>query len=471
MANFSGAYPRPTGGGSRGQHNGPNLPDWLDPDKVNGSVTVLEMKPKEGNLPKNPFIVESSVVKAAGKICDAYLNKTGNVVMKIRNPKQVESLLKLEKLEDGTEVKVDYHPVLNRTKIVISCSELIDLTDEAILEGLRKRYDVIEIHRIKRKVESGFKITPTMIITLNGTVAPSEIFVGFLRCPTRLYIPSPMQCFNCFRFGHTKNRCDRKAVCRNCSKEHDIVQDSNGLTVCYAAPYCRNCTGDHQLASRKCPTYTEEEMTIVIKTEAGVSMGEARKRAKKVIADQKSGSTFAEAAANSTELAKLQGELRNMQLQISNNQEALKELQKLKELSIEYETEIDTLKKELERARQANKSLAANNKSLKAALGEVITGKTIERTATDSESEADMQSARSDTEPKSPPNKAQKKKRNSKNLKKKQNEDQNAKIIVENQNSPTNFNKTENIERTSRERQRPRSRSIHSESRTERSRS
>ncbi|KAI5892969.1 uncharacterized protein SCHCODRAFT_01041471, partial [Schizophyllum commune H4-8] len=37
---------------------------------------------------------------------------------------------------------------------------------------------------------------------------------------TEKYRPQPIQCYNCFRFGHIASHCRRPATCGKCSEQH-----------------------------------------------------------------------------------------------------------------------------------------------------------------------------------------------------------------------------------------------------------
>ena len=159
---------------------------------------MLRLEGTNGVLPKNPFVIRMSVESSAKrKIEGAFPKKRGDFSsLKVRNKTQGNNLLNLTQLIDGTMVKVSLHPTLNITRYVVSCVDVIDLSDEDLKQHLKDQ-KVIEVRRITRK-EGDRKInTPTMVLTINGTVAPEFIEFGWIRASTRPYYPAPMQCFQC----------------------------------------------------------------------------------------------------------------------------------------------------------------------------------------------------------------------------------------------------------------------------------
>ena len=43
------------------------------------------------------------------------------------------------------------------------------------------------------------------VLTIKGQTIPKRINIGYLKKETRPYIPNPQRCFQCQKFGHTKN--------------------------------------------------------------------------------------------------------------------------------------------------------------------------------------------------------------------------------------------------------------------------
>lgn len=85
---------------------------------------------------------------------------------------------------------------------------------------------VIEVRRITR-MENGSKV---------NTPSPSKerlyqtiSRLALCEIKTRLYVPNPTICYSCYQYGHTKLRCKSAAICRNCSKVHDLTSECNAI--------------------------------------------------------------------------------------------------------------------------------------------------------------------------------------------------------------------------------------------------
>lgn len=280
---MSGANPFPvwdTGPVNRrdGEFTGPLFPEWGDKDGNLGQLVMLRMEAVEGSLPAAPILLRKSVESYLGvKVDAAYPEARGaSYVLKLRNKTHVEKLKQMSKLADGFAIRIVEHPVLNVSKCVISCSESCNYSDTELLEELQPQ-GVKEIRRITKVLGESRINTPTIILTVQGTTVPQNMFIGWIRCPTRHFYPSPMLCYCCWVFGHTRARCTQhnNPTCGHCSQKHVIDKDN----PCTAAAFCIRCnTTDHPLSSRKCPIYIKEEEIQHLRVDMGISYPAAKRQ-------------------------------------------------------------------------------------------------------------------------------------------------------------------------------------------------
>ena len=87
-----------------------------------------------------------------------------------------------------------------------------------------------------------------------------------------LFIPNPVRCFKCQKFGYTKFNCRKDEVCTKCGQEgHTDSQE------CKNEAKCVNCQGNHASNDKECPKWKEEKEIQRIKAERGISYTEAKK--------------------------------------------------------------------------------------------------------------------------------------------------------------------------------------------------
>ena len=115
--------------------------------------------------------------------------------------------------------------------------------------------------------------TNTFILMFNAATVQlqqtSRFIVGYLRVKVNRYIPNPLMCFECQKFGHSYKFCKNEAICHRCGGKH--TQES-----CNNAAKCTNCSGPHSASSRECPVWLREKEVERVKAENNISFPHAR---------------------------------------------------------------------------------------------------------------------------------------------------------------------------------------------------
>lgn len=125
----------------------------------------------------------------------------------------------LKKLGNDYNVKVREHGFLNECQGMIHCHDAKYMTEEEIIEGLTdQKQKVVKVFKIRKMINGVLVDTPLCILTFKSSQLPEKIKFGFHSCIVTRYIPSPMKCKNCFRYGHSKKFCTRETLCVLCSK-------------------------------------------------------------------------------------------------------------------------------------------------------------------------------------------------------------------------------------------------------------
>ena len=104
-------------------------------------------------------------------------------------------------------------------------------------------------------------------------MAPEVVRLGYLNFETQLYIPKPLRCFKCNRFGHVSANCKCNVRCTACAQNQETKSCTETVLK------CSNCGGEHSAASRQCPCYIHEMEIVKIKTVNNIKYAEACKGA------------------------------------------------------------------------------------------------------------------------------------------------------------------------------------------------
>ena len=172
-------------------------------------------------------------------------------------------------------ISVSAHRTKNFSRGIIYCADLEGVTDEDIAEGLSD-YGVVSARRIKSRRAGTPVATHNVILTFNQVDTPRDVKVGFVRVRVRPYIPSPMRCFKCLRFGHTKEFCRNKETCGKCA-----ATDHTGADCTAEDKRCVNCGPNqtpHSAFDKACPAFLKEKEIVSIKFTERVTFREAREK-------------------------------------------------------------------------------------------------------------------------------------------------------------------------------------------------
>ena len=111
-----------------------------------------------------------------------------------------------------------------------------------------------------------------IVITFFGSCLPDYITIGPLRLGVKPFLERPLQCFNCYEYGHGRKHCSKSARCGHCS-----AFGTHSVDECTSSPYCFHCRAGHQLRSRDCPRYRLEQDILHLANTNFISLGSARR--------------------------------------------------------------------------------------------------------------------------------------------------------------------------------------------------
>jgi hypothetical protein len=231
---------------------------------------VIESSDENNPLSKlSPFAIHKGIEGILGSTKSIKRLRSGHILIEVDKATRANNLLKLKELVH-VPVVVSPHRSLNTKKGVIRCPDIKDCSDDEILQGLAPQH-ASALYRVTI-TKDGIKCpTGTFFLTFDTPNLPNFVKVGYLRVKVEAYIPNPIRCFKCQRYGHFKTNCNRSEACEKCGKE-----DHNS-TDCQGAAFCINCDGSHPANSRTCPKWVQEKNIQKLKVMNNITFNEARK--------------------------------------------------------------------------------------------------------------------------------------------------------------------------------------------------
>lgn len=183
-------------------------PKFITIESISSDIPITKL---------SPFAIQKGIAGIAGTVKEVKKLRSGQILVECCKKANAENLLHANMLA-GVQIKTSPHPTLNYSKGIIRTRELDDVDEEEITNEL-KTQGVTNVKRIIIKREERMIKTNTYIITFNKPLLPERIQIGYLSVPVDLYIPNPLRCFNCQKYGHGFNSCKNKHICWTVEKK------------------------------------------------------------------------------------------------------------------------------------------------------------------------------------------------------------------------------------------------------------
>ncbi|GBN17223.1 hypothetical protein AVEN_87602-1 [Araneus ventricosus] len=180
----------------------------------------------------SPFLVEKAIVSNIGEVKCTKKLRSGDLLVEVESRKQSQQIVKMQTFSN-IPVTVSPHSTLNSSKGVITCGELLNVPTDEVLKELQGQ-GVSHVRRISIRRDGQLLNTKHLILTFDSAKLPENIKAGYMRLSVRTYIPNPLLCFQCQRFGHSKTSCRGTLTCARCA---EVGHES---TDCTRAEKCVN---------------------------------------------------------------------------------------------------------------------------------------------------------------------------------------------------------------------------------------
>ena len=234
---------------------------------------VISSKEDKPITSLSPFIIEKQIESIIGTPKNVKKLKNGTLLVETNRKSQTDNLLKITKFFN-INVSVTEHKTLNCCKGIIRDRMLKHETEENITEYLNTQ-GVTACKRFKIKKDGNFIETNTLLLTFNTTTLPKSLKIFYRIIPVEVYIPNPLRCFNCQRFGHHENGCPEApgSVCEKCG----MGEFDHPTNACKNEAKCVNCHKNHQSKSNQCEIWKKEKEIMKIKVTQKITYLEAKK--------------------------------------------------------------------------------------------------------------------------------------------------------------------------------------------------
>ena len=242
------------------EYNAHNWPRFL----------FVESRQQDGSLARTSvFVISKAIQGSAGDVKSIKKTRAGTLLVEVDKRSHSTGLLNMTTLA-GIPVRVSPHRSLNSSKGVIRSWDLVGTTEEEITDELSE-IGVNDVKQMKFRKMGKVVETNTFVLTFDQPTPPKAVKCGYLNIKVEDYIPNPMRCYKCQKFGHTLNKCSSEETCGRCSRR------GHSMEACQEAPHCTNCGGDHPSSSKNCPRFLEEKEVQTTRIKQRIPYMEAKK--------------------------------------------------------------------------------------------------------------------------------------------------------------------------------------------------
>lgn len=218
----------------------------------------------------NPLKLTKALHESVGVVNVKPL-RDGSLLIICTNTKQRDRLIKLKSL-NGKKIKCF---AWQRKKTVQGV--ITGVSTDISVEDILSNVEGAKVEKAKRLLytKNGSKQESlSVLLYFNEEVLPVRVKVGYLSYQVRLYIPPPIRCFKCQKFGHVAAVCRGKQRCGKCGGEdHEYGKCPEGIKA-----KCCNCGGEHSAAYKGCGAHKRAAEVQKVKVEEKLTYAEAIKK-------------------------------------------------------------------------------------------------------------------------------------------------------------------------------------------------
>lgn len=177
----------------------------------------------------------------------------GRLLVHLKSERHINDISAIDKLV-GQDV--DYHQLTDKHSSGVIHGVPPAISDEELLKCLEDT----GVNKVQRFFKGkGDSRNPTYSVRLFFSCAepPTHVTLGYSRHNISAYVPPPLRCYSCQRYGHVADECRSNKRCTRCGKMHNTSQCT--LSAEQKTDFhCVNCGGMHSSAYWGCPKYKEQ---------------------------------------------------------------------------------------------------------------------------------------------------------------------------------------------------------------------
>ncbi|XP_035998476.1 uncharacterized protein LOC118564421 [Fundulus heteroclitus] len=241
----------------------------LGEDSPEEEIRIIRRKIEGINL--GPVALSKELKHKVGEVESAKILRDGSLLIKCKDEVQRNKALKIDSV---CKKVVSDRRVLEESKG--SSGVIYGIPVEEDLEKLRRNIqggEVKKVRRLLRTVDGERVNSLSVLLEFQDSVLPERVKIGCMSYFVRPYVPPPLRCYKCQRYGHVAAVCKGKQRCPRCGGEHRYEECKGDEQM-----KCCNCGGQHSVTYAGCEVRKKAVEVQKVKMGSNISYAEAVKR-------------------------------------------------------------------------------------------------------------------------------------------------------------------------------------------------
>ena len=239
------------------------------------SSLVVLAESDEVNLSKVCIYIAQIINDLVGKV--ERVHNTQNGLKILCNKKQANLFKKEPKfgkyrcnftIKNGNDFKPKSKGIIHGIPLDTNISDI-----EKELQVQNNFVHIEKIFRLQKfdKIQNKKRDTESLIIVFGSEFDfPSHLYLGYRWLTVKEFIPHPIRCFKCQKFGHISKNCRGKQKCPLCSEDHTFEECQNRENK-----KCSNCGGSHSAGFKGCIVFVKAQEIKQLSHQKKITYSEA----------------------------------------------------------------------------------------------------------------------------------------------------------------------------------------------------
>lgn len=232
---------------------------------------ILKFRKEDEHVNLSPIALSRELKKKVGEVETAKILRDGNLLIICKTEEQKNKALKIESV---CKKMVSERKTLGESRVTRGVITGIPVDED--LEKLKRSIfggQVSVAKRLLRTVEGKRVESLYVLLEFQQSELPEKVRIGCMIFPARPYIPPPLRCYKCQRYGHIAAVCKGKQRCPKCGGEHRFEECRENMQ-----DKCCNCGGPHRVTYGGCEVRKRAVEIQQVKTVSNISYSEAVKK-------------------------------------------------------------------------------------------------------------------------------------------------------------------------------------------------